>query len=358
MREVVHGIDAPYVAGAMVGRVPNPVERRIPQVQVWRRHVDFRSEYVRAVLELAASHAREQIEVFLDGSIAIRAVAARLGERPAILANLVGLEAVDVRLAVLDQLDRKLIQRLEVIRRVQQRVPGKPEPFDVFLDGVDILDILRGRIGVVEPKVAHPAGLLRDAEVQTDGLGVPDVQVAVGLGGKPRGDAAVVFSGRQVVGHDRPNEIDRGRRGDRGVLFGVTRGHDSRLFYQSFTSACRMPMVKSPACATRRSAADRSWRSVSQCGIAIVFIPAARADAIPGPESSMAIDRAGATPSRRAASRYTSGAGFLRVTSSAVTMVLKRSRRPARSTAATTQRAGEVDAIAVGTAASARASTS
>ena len=99
VREVVHRVDAPGVAGAVMRRVADPVERRIAHVEVRRRHVDLRAQHVRAVGELAGAHPREQIEVLLDRPIAVRAVAARLGQRAAIGADLVGVQAVDVGLA-------------------------------------------------------------------------------------------------------------------------------------------------------------------------------------------------------------------------------------------------------------------
>ena len=99
VRVVVHRIDAPRVAGPMVRGVADPVERRVAHVEVGRRHVDLRAQHVRAVGELARAHPREQIEVLLDRAIAIRAVLPRLGQRAAVGANLVGVEAVDVGLA-------------------------------------------------------------------------------------------------------------------------------------------------------------------------------------------------------------------------------------------------------------------
>ena len=66
MREVVHRIDAPRVAGAMVMRAADAVEHRVAHVDVRRRHVDLRAQHVRAVRELAGAHAREQVEVLLD----------------------------------------------------------------------------------------------------------------------------------------------------------------------------------------------------------------------------------------------------------------------------------------------------
>ncbi len=68
-------------------------------------------------------------------------------------------------------------------------------------------------VGVVEAQVAAAAELLGDAEVEADGLGVADVEVAVGLGGKARAHgvalAAIVRFGRAgyVPGHDLPDEV-------------------------------------------------------------------------------------------------------------------------------------------------------
>jgi len=42
-----------------------------------------------------------------------------------------------------------------------------------------------GRIGVVEAQIALAAEFLRDAEIEGDGLGVADVEIAVGLRRKP-----------------------------------------------------------------------------------------------------------------------------------------------------------------------------
>ena len=90
VREVVHRIDAPRVAGAVVVRAPDAVEHRVAHVDVRRRHVDLRAQHVRAVGELAGAHAREEVEVLLDRPVAVRAVGARLGQRAAVLAHLVG----------------------------------------------------------------------------------------------------------------------------------------------------------------------------------------------------------------------------------------------------------------------------
>ena len=61
-------------------------------------------------------------------------------------------------------------------RRSSARRPLEAEPAHVALDRVDVLDVFLGRVRVVEAEVAASAVLLRDAEVEADRLGVADVR--------------------------------------------------------------------------------------------------------------------------------------------------------------------------------------
>ena len=123
---------------------------------------------------------------------------ARLGERAAVLADLVGRQGVDVGHALADQLLGELVELLEVVGGVVHAVaPVEAEPAHVVLDRVDVLDVFLDRVGVVEAQVAAAAELRGDAEVEADRLGVADVQVAVRLGRKPRDDASAVACRRR-----------------------------------------------------------------------------------------------------------------------------------------------------------------
>jgi hypothetical protein len=70
----------------------------------------------------------------------------------------------------------------------------------VGLDGVDVLLLLLGRIGVVEAQMALAGEFLGDAEIERDRLGMADMQIAVRLRRKPGDDASVLF--RIEVGLD------------------------------------------------------------------------------------------------------------------------------------------------------------
>ena len=66
VREVVRRVDAPRVAGPRMRGVEDPVQHRVAQVDVGRRHVDLRAKHARAVGELAGAHPREEVEVLVD----------------------------------------------------------------------------------------------------------------------------------------------------------------------------------------------------------------------------------------------------------------------------------------------------
>ena len=167
----------------------------------------LRAQHARAVGELARAHPREQVEVLLDRPVAPRAVAAGLGQRAAVLADLVGGQVVDVGLAGPDEVHRPVVELLEVVGRVVEVLaPVEAEPADVGLDRVDVLLLLLDRVRVVEPQVAAAAELRGDAEVEADRLGVADVEVAVGLGREARDDASVPPAA-QVGGDDVADEV-------------------------------------------------------------------------------------------------------------------------------------------------------
>ncbi len=76
--------------------------------------------------------------------------------------------------------------------------PVEAQPAHVVHDGVDVFHVFLAGVGVVEAQVAQPLVLGRQSEIEADGLGVADVQVAVGLGGKTGVDAAAVLAGADV----------------------------------------------------------------------------------------------------------------------------------------------------------------
>ena len=204
---VVHRVDTPFVAGAVMCGAQDAVHDRIAHVDVPRCHVDLCPQRPRSVLECARVHAREEVEVLLGAPVAIRALFARLGQGAAVFPDLFSGQVADEGLAGLDELNGKLVELFEVIRCVVLAVvPGEAEPLDIFLYRIDVLDILPARVCVVEPEVAEAAVLSGDAEVEADRFRVAYMEVAVRLGREPRVDPSVVLPGPDVVLDYRPDE--------------------------------------------------------------------------------------------------------------------------------------------------------
>ena len=57
MSKVVHRINRPYVAGAVVGLFKNPVENWVAKIQVWRGHVYLGPKRTFARLKITGPHA-------------------------------------------------------------------------------------------------------------------------------------------------------------------------------------------------------------------------------------------------------------------------------------------------------------
>ncbi|MCY1225824.1 hypothetical protein D9M72_380320 [compost metagenome] len=189
--EVVHRVDAPLVARAVVMGMADAVEHRVAHHDIGRGHVDLRAQHVLAVGVLAGAHVAEQLQVLFDAALAVGRGLARLGEIAAVGGDLFGGLAVDIGGAALDQGLGKGVELVEVVAGVVQvrlllavlacAVPGEAEPVHGVDDRIDVFGVFLDRVGVVEAQVAAAAVVARQPEVHADALGVADMQVAVGL---------------------------------------------------------------------------------------------------------------------------------------------------------------------------------
>ncbi len=186
MGEVVHRVDAPLVAGLVVVSVANPVEDRVPHVDIRGRHVDFGTQYQFAVLVFAVAHVPEQLQIFFHRTIPVRAVLSRLFQGAAVFGHLVGSQRAHVGLALSNQLNGKIVNGVEIIRGIAHLAcPFVTQPVNILFDGVNVLLGFLFRVGIVKPQSARTVKRFGNAEVQADRLGVTDVQVTVGLRRKP-----------------------------------------------------------------------------------------------------------------------------------------------------------------------------
>ncbi|OPZ25771.1 MAG: hypothetical protein BWZ02_02311 [Lentisphaerae bacterium ADurb.BinA184] len=219
MRIVVHRVDAPGVARAVVGRPHDPVDHRVAHMDVRRPHVNPGPQGACAVRKLPGPHAAEQIEVLRNRPLTVRTGTARLGEVAAVQPDLLRRQVADVGLAPADQLLGTLAKPAEVVRGVVlATLPVEAEPAHVLADGVDVLGLLLAGIGVVKAQVAGAAELARDPEVDADRLGVADVQVAVRLGRKTGVNPAAIAARGHIGPHNLADKVQPRRLAGRAAV--------------------------------------------------------------------------------------------------------------------------------------------
>ena len=181
VREIVHRVDAPLVAGAVVRGVLDAVQQRVTHHHVRVRHVDLGAEHLLAVGVFAVAHLAEELQVFLDAAVPVRAFDARLVHGAAALGDLLLGLVVDVGEAALDQVFGPLVELVEVVGGVALLFPAEAQPLDVLLDGIHVFGVLFDGVGVVVAEVGLAAILHGKAEIDAEGLGVSQVQVTVRL---------------------------------------------------------------------------------------------------------------------------------------------------------------------------------
>ena len=184
MGEVVHGVDAPLIPLAVVVGEVDAVDHRVAHVEVAAGQIDLGPQGHGTLGELPGAHPAEQVQGLLNRPVPVGGGGGYADSAPVGLELIRG-ELADIGQPLLDQLLGVFVHLFKIVGGVIEPVPPvKAQPVDVLLDGVHILGILLGGVGVIHAQVAQAAVLLRGAEVDGQGLAVADVEVAVGLGGK------------------------------------------------------------------------------------------------------------------------------------------------------------------------------
>src|ERR1700677_1038951 len=206
MGEIVHGIDAPAVAGVVVFGMADAVEDGIAQPDVGGGHVDAGAKGAGGVGKLAGFHPAKKIETFLGRAIAPGAFLSGMVRGAAIFVGIFGRQIANVSFALLDEDLGVEVNLLEIIgsikgfqfdgvggaddgRQAKIRLargdgglgsfpgrfhpqamvgPAANEPLDVGQNGIDVLDVLPGRVGVVHAEIADTGEFAGDAEVEAN----------------------------------------------------------------------------------------------------------------------------------------------------------------------------------------------
>ena len=182
--EVVHGVDAPLVPLAVVVGVVDPVDHRVPHIEVAGGQVDLGPEGVPSVLKFPVLHPFKEVQGLLHRPVPPGGGGGHADGAPVLLELLRG-QLAHVGQPLFDQAHRQLIGFVKIVAAVEKPVPPvEAQPVNVLLDGIHKLSILLGGVGIVHAQVADTAELFRRTKVDNQGLAVADVQIAVGLRGK------------------------------------------------------------------------------------------------------------------------------------------------------------------------------
>jgi len=207
---VIVRVDTPVVAGAMMGHVANAVHQWVAHGHVGVGHVDLGSQHSLAIAELAGSHTSKQVKVLVDGAITKRAICARRGEVATGVGDRLGVLIVDVGEPFGDQIFGPGVELFEVITRIQSSpVTFETQPLQVAFDRNDEISTFLFGVGVVEPQIARAAEITGDAEVQTDRLGVTNMEIPIRFGRKTRLYPVAVGPLFVIAANELPNEIGR-----------------------------------------------------------------------------------------------------------------------------------------------------
>jgi len=134
--------------------------------------------------EFSRPHPLKEIQVLFDGTVAVRAVLPGFRQGPPVLADFLRKEIAHVSLPHLDQLNRILIESFEVVGGIEEPIlPVKSQPADVGNDGITN-SVLSPAGSVSSIRKLQVPRIGRRSEIETDGLGVADMEIPVRSGGK------------------------------------------------------------------------------------------------------------------------------------------------------------------------------
>ena len=185
MGKIVHRIDAPFVPLAVVLHVVDPVNHRIPHVEIAAGGIDLGPQGHGAIGKLAGAHPGEEIQALLHGAAAVGALGGGVHVAPH-FPHLLRRQLADIGQALLDEGHGALVHLLKVVGSIEKPVPPvEAQPVDILLDSLDVLYVLLGGVRIVHAEIAQSAILLGGAKVDAQSLAVPDVQIAVGLRREP-----------------------------------------------------------------------------------------------------------------------------------------------------------------------------
>jgi hypothetical protein len=65
MGEIVHRVNRPLIASAVMHGMPNPVEHGVPHPDIGRLHIDLGAKRAMTVGKFARAHPLKEVQIFL-----------------------------------------------------------------------------------------------------------------------------------------------------------------------------------------------------------------------------------------------------------------------------------------------------
>jgi len=120
---------------------------------------------------------------------------------------LFGGQAVNIGLALFDQLHGVVVKLLEIIRRVVQFRPFKAQPLYIAFDRFHIFVAFFLGVGIVKTQIAGAVIFGGDTKIQADRFCMTDMQITVRFRRKACDNFTVVFVVFEIVGNDLADKV-------------------------------------------------------------------------------------------------------------------------------------------------------
>ena len=204
MGVAIKRVNAPLVTGAMVMSAFDAINRWIAQIDIGGTHIDPGAQNVGTICVLSIAHFTKQAEIFRDTTRAKRRIFTLFSERAPVGAHVVGVQAVDIGMTLLDQAFGEHKHPLKIIRgKIQIALAVsfviKPQPVHALQDGIDEFLFFPGRVGIVKAQVASASVITGEAKIEADRFRMSDVQIAVRLRWKAGADFCLIRTAAHVI---------------------------------------------------------------------------------------------------------------------------------------------------------------
>lgn len=208
MGEVVHGVDAPFVARVVVFREHDAVQHRVTHVHVAGGHIYFGAQNGLSFRDFPVFHGLEALQVFFRGAVAVGGFLAGHVYVAALGAYFLHGLFVHVGQPLVDEGDGTFVEEVEHVAGEEEVVPPvESQPVDILLDAVHVFLVFLAGVGVIKAQMAARAGeFLGYTEVEANGFGVSDMEITVGFRGEA-GDRSLMLAGGKVIRNHIADEI-------------------------------------------------------------------------------------------------------------------------------------------------------